>query len=67
MKMIKAQTYYNLAAALFIIAAVLVAAPLLTDDSPEPRIVMCQVQQYESVHLMPCKIVDSYLAEVTLK
>lgn len=66
MKMIKAQTYYNLAAALFIIAAVLVAAPLLTDDSIEPRIVMCEIQQYDSVHLMPCKIVDSYLAEISL-
>lgn len=64
--MIKAQTYYNFAAALFIIAVVLVFAPLLTDDSIEPRVVMCEIRQYESVHLMPCRILSSYLAEISL-
>lgn len=30
------------------------------------RQVMCQINQHGSIHLIPCRLVQSYLAEVSL-
>lgn len=31
----------------------------------DDRQVMCQINQHGSTHLMPCRLIASYLAEVT--
>ena len=49
-----------------IFTAMLLSVPALTNNGAEPRQVMCEIKQYESVHLMPCRLIDSYLAEVQL-
>ena len=35
-------------------------------DEVKPKSVMCEIKQDESVHVMPCKILSSYLAEISL-
>jgi hypothetical protein len=35
-------------------------------NNPDERAVMCEIQQNGNLHVMPCRLVASYLAEVTL-
>ena len=47
--------------------AVMIGAGLIRDyRQPEAKAVMCQIEQHGSTHLLPCKLVASYLAEISL-
>ena len=47
--------------------AVIFAAYAVVDDTHEDeRMVSCEIMQNGEVHVMPCRLVASYLAEVKL-